>query len=238
MNVRIYAAVAAVLVSGHAMACDCTLKINKNNPACKTQPTAPTNGNGQTTSTSNSTSGAVAGAASAAQSAASVGNTTAGGGTGYGGTASAVSGSSGVNSSGNSSAFGGPSAATINEGSSSYTYRESANVVQPATMVITGCQVQGQVGGSNTRAAGMLGIGFTPKSCYDYIQAQAFLAAGDREAACEILHHTEAARRAVKDGAVLPPCHIVAPVPQNLAPTQRMYTAEEVDMLMRKAIRK
>lgn len=85
-------------------------------------------------------------------------------------------------------------------------YKAAANVVNPATMVITGCQVAGQAGGSNTRASGMLGIGFTPSECYAFIQAQAYLAVGQAQAACEILNTTNAALRAVKRGARLPDC--------------------------------
>ena len=125
---------------------------------------------------------------------------------------------------------------TVTENSGNTTYREAASVVQPAAMFIQGCQVVGQAGGSNTRAAAMLGIGFTPKSCYDYIQAQAYLAIGARQAACEILNHTEAAKRAVANGAVLPVCE--AQVKIVVQQTPGTYTAEQVDLIVKKAIRK
>lgn len=167
---------------------------------------------------------------------ASVGNTSS---SSQGGKALAVTG----DSSSDSSVVTGPTLSTATNGgnklettnvdSGNVTYREAANVVQPATMIIQGCQVQGQAGGSNTRAAGMLGIGFTPKNCYDYIQAQAYLAIGAKQAACEILNHTEAAQRAVKNGAVLPTCApIAAVVPAGT------YSRDQVDEIVRKVTAK
>lgn len=97
--------------------------------------------------------------------------------------------------------------------SGNFSYAEANNPVQPAGMIILGCQVIGQAGGGNTRAAGMLGIGFTPEKCYDYMQAQAYHAIGDEQGACEILNHTPAAERARKRGAKLPEC-LPKPEPQ------------------------
>jgi hypothetical protein len=119
---------------------------------------------------------------------------------------------------------------------SNSTYVEAARAVQPATVVITGCQVSGQAGGSTTRAAGMLGIGFTPASCYDYIQAQAYAAIGAFQAACEILNHTKAALRAIKNGATLPAC--VAPSVAVAAPQPQGYTREQVDAIVKKISQK
>lgn len=152
----------------------------------------------------------------------------------------------GASTSTGGSAVSGPATATngantsaINESSTNsgnVTYREAANPVQPATMIISGCQVQGQAGGSTTRAAGMLGIGFTPAQCYDYIQAQAYAAIGAVQAACEILNHTKAALRAVAKGAVLPAC--VAPAPPLAAIAPGTYTRAQVDTIVKKLSQK
>lgn len=82
----------------------------------------------------------------------------------------------------------------------------------------------------------MLGIGFTPKNCYDYIQAQAYLAIGATQAACEVLNHTPAAERAVKAGAKLPDCTPPAPPAVVVAPPT--YTQEQVDLIVKRMLRK
>jgi hypothetical protein len=102
-------------------------------------------------------------------------------------------------------------------------------------MLIQGCGVAGQVGGSNTHAAAMLGIGFTPQACYDYIQAQAYLAIGAQQAACEILNNTPAAKRAVRNGAHLPDCAQPAPVS---APQPEYVTKEAFDRAFRRQMQK
>lgn len=172
-------------------------------------------------STSTSGSVALSGAASNATTGASTSN--------------ATSGPSTATSSGGA---GGTSA--VNESSTNsgnVTYREAVNPVQPATMIISGCQVQGQAGGTNTRAAGMLGIGFTPAQCYDYIQAQAYNAIGAIQAACEILNHTKAALRAVRNGAVLPLC-LPPAAPIAIVQAPGTYTRDQVDAIVRKVTSK
>lgn len=244
-----YVLVAATAFSMGAHACDCSLKKNQPRPECKKSVPAPVVPGSSVSGTQTQSQSVIDSQSQTAQGGAGGKSSSKSGSTSNSG-ASAVTGSSTSNSSSvtgpstssvgavssssaGGSAQGGQSAITDN---SSYTYREAANVVQPATMIINGCQVQGQAGGSNTRAAGMLGIGFTPKNCYDYIQAQAYLAIGAREAACEILNHTEAAMRAVKHGATLPSC-----VPNILvvpAPATGTYTREQVDTIVRKVASK
>lgn len=187
------------------------------------------NGQGQTQTATGGASKAVSNASSSSQSGAKA----------QGGSVSGVAASStAMGGLGGSGGQSGITTSTSNSGN--VTYREAANVVQPATMIIQGCQVQGQAGGSNTRAAAMLGIGFTPSSCYDYIQAEAYRAIGDIQAACEVLNHTKAAQRAVKNGATLPDCTPPAPPPVAVAPapTERTYTREQVEEIIRRVTRK
>lgn len=221
---------AATLAATSAHAWDCSYWSQSTNPAaeCYKAPAAPAGAKSKATANARSSSAARSNATAnqhqvqtqtqAQRAAATVGDTSATGGNAQGGESSAAL-----------------DARQTAVNSNNTTYREAANVIQPATMVIQGCQVQGQAGGSNTRAAAMLGIGFTPKSCYDYIQAEAYLAIGDRQAACEILNHTVAAQRAVKNGAVLPVC---LPPPPPVARVERTYTREEVDLIVRKAVAK
>lgn len=144
----------------------------------------------------------------------------------------------------NSSALTGPSTSSATNGGNTLATSninsgnliEAAGVVQPATMIIQGCQVQGQAGGSNTRAAGMLGIGFTPKNCYDYMQAQAYLAIGATQAACEILNHTEAAARAIKAGAKLPDCTPAVSVTVAAVAPQPYVTQEELQAVIKRGL--
>lgn len=95
----------------------------------------------------------------------------------------------------------------------SQTSRVSVNTAPSAPGVglgaqfIQGCGVAGQAGGSNVHGAAILGVGFTTDECYAFMEAQAFNAIGDRESACEILHTTNAAKRAEKRlGHQLPLC--------------------------------
>lgn len=132
---------------------------------------------------------------------------------------------------------GGNTLATSNVNSGNTEYRESANAVALAPQIISGCQVAGQVGGSNTRGSAVLGVAFTSSECYAFIQAQAYLAVGMRQSACEILNSTDAARRAVKRGAKLPECAVpVVVVEASLAPAY--VTQEEFQTVIRKVLTK
>lgn len=84
------------------------------------------------------------------------------------------------------------------------------------TQIITGCGISGQVGGSNVHGSAILGVGFTTAECYAYIEAQAFHAIGMNQSACEILMHTDAAKRAMDRGAKLPDCAPPAVVYQTI----------------------
>lgn len=144
--------------------------------------------------------------------------------------------SSATNKASSSSAGGNASQGitTTTTDSGNVYYKQAANVVSPAAMVITGCQVAGQAGGSNTRASGMLGIEFTPSECYAFIQAQAYLAVGQAQAACEILNTTNAAQRALKRGAKLPSCE-----PASAPPVSNDYvTKEELQNVVKRGLAK
>jgi len=78
--------------------------------------------------------------------------------------------------------------------------------------MIQGCGVGGNVGGSNVRGAAFLGVAFTPRECYLYMQAQAYAAVGQDQAACEVLNHTKAAKRLHEEGMDLPACLPPPPV--------------------------
>lgn len=132
---------------------------------------------------------------------------------------------------------GGNTLATSNVNSGNTEYRESANAVSLAPQIISGCQVAGQVGGSNTRGSAVLGVAFTSSECYAFIQAQAYLAVGMRQSACEILNSTDAARRAVKRGAKLPECAVpVVVVEAPLAPAY--VTQQEFQTVIKKVLTK
>jgi hypothetical protein len=94
------------------------------------------------------------------------------------------------------------------QSSSTYVASNVPSLMLP-TQIITGCQVAGAAGGANTRAAGMLGIEFTPEECYSFIDAQANLAVGDYQTACEILHSNKSTERAKKRGAKIADCALL-----------------------------
>jgi hypothetical protein len=54
-----------------------------------------------------------------------------------------------------------------------------------------------------------MGFGWTTKDCYDYIDAQANLAVGDYQTACEILHSNPATERARRRGAKIADCALL-----------------------------
>lgn len=225
MKIAIILAATLAATSAHAWDCNYWSQSSDPSAECYKAPAAPAGAKSKANARSSSAARSNATAnqhqvqtqTQAQRAAATVGDTSATGGNAQGGESSAAL-----------------DARQTAVNSNNTTFREAAIAVQPTPMMIQGCQVMGQAGGSTTRAAAMLGIGFTPKQCYDYIQAQAYLAIGALQAACEILNHTEAAQRAVKNGAVLPAC--APPAPPITAPG--MYTRDQVDVIVRKAVAK
>lgn len=242
---KLYILLVSFLICGSAQAWDCNYWSQSTNPKaeCYKAPSAPAGGNSSATATQ--TQGQQQGQHQSSSnsnvnknSSASKSSSLSAAKSGSKSNSNAVTGPSYSNS----SALTGPSTSNATNGGNtlatssvnSGNYTEAAGVVQPAMMIIQGCQVQGQAGGSNTRAAGMLGIGFTPKNCYDYMQAQAYLAIGAIQAACEILNHTEAAARAVKAGAKLPDC--APPIAEAVATPHNYVTQEELNLLVKRGL--
>ena len=124
----------------------------------------------------------------------------------------AVAGAASASKSISGAAAGASSIAAQQQGTTvsntSYTEsRAAANTVGLGTQIIAGCGIAGEAGGSNSHGSAVLGIGFTTEECYAYIEAQALNAIGDRESACQVLHTTNAAKRAEKRlGHPLPAC--------------------------------
>jgi hypothetical protein len=105
------------------------------------------------------------------------------------------------------------------------------------TQIIAGCGVSGSVGGANTKGAAILGVGFTTDECYAYIEAQAFWAIGDRQAACEVLHTTNSAKRSIARGAHLPSCEPVPPqVIHEIEYVNNGPTEAEIELRIQHAI--
>ena len=155
-------------------------------------------GNSTNTNTNTSNSSSVSTGSSISNS----GNSTASGGYATGGT---------VSNSGNSSSTGGAGGdATSNSGGNAMTsvyeqVRQAPSVAQ-GSFAIAGCSVAGNAGGSDIHGSAFLGFGWTPDECYLFMQAQAYQSTGHSQAACEVLNHTKAAKRLVKDGFKLPEC--------------------------------
>lgn len=83
--------------------------------------------------------------------------------------------------------------------------RQAPSVAQGG-LFVQGCGVGGNAGGSGVPGSAFLGLEFTPKECYLYIQAQAYFAVGERQAACQILNLTKSAKRLREAGVALPDC--------------------------------
>lgn len=224
---KLYILLYSLFICGTAQAWDCNYWSQSTNPSaeCYKAPSAPAGGNSSATATQNQ---------GQAQSQRQSSNNSNVNKNASASKSSSLSTAKSVSNSAASAINGGNTLATSTVNSGNYT--EAAAVVQPAMMIIQGCQVQGQAGGSNTRAAGMLGIGFTPKNCYDYMQAQAYLAIGATQAACEILNHTEAAARAVKAGAKLPDCTPAVSVTIAAVAPQPYVTQEELQAVIKRGL--
>lgn len=113
---------------------------------------------------------------------------------------------------GNSQQRQAQSATASNAGNNQSSYysapAQAPGVVLP-NQVILGCGVAGSVGGSNVHGAIALGVGFTTDECYSFIDAQANMAVGDYQTACEILHHNNATLRYAKRGAKIADCALL-----------------------------
>ena len=126
-----------------------------------------------------------------------------------------------------------------NVNASSYGVRQAPSVGE-GTIIISGCAVSGNAGGSNTHGSAFLGIGFTTSECYAFILAQAYQAVGEKQTACQILNTTNAAARAVKRGITLPACFPPPPIVVNqpVPVVPGTYTKEQVDQIVRKIVSK
>lgn len=90
---------------------------------------------------------------------------------------------------------------------------QMAPAVGQGSLLISGCSAGGNAGGSSVHGAAFLGFGWTPHDCYLFYQAQAYLAVGEKKTACEVLNHTHAMQKLVKEGITLPSCE-PPPMPQ------------------------
>lgn len=131
---------------------------------------------------------------------------------------SAKGGNASSNASGGAGGEGGSSTQAQKQSQGNGNSQSTSTYVAPnvpglmlPTQIIAGCQVAGAAGGANTRAAGMMGIEFTPDECYSYIDAQANLAIGDYQTACEILHVNRTTKRARDRGAKIADCALLVP---------------------------
>ena len=132
---------------------------------------------------------------------------------------------------GNSQAAGGNA---VSGQSTSITSQAGAPAVAQGALLIQGCGAGGNAGGSNTRGAAFAGVAWTPKECYAFMLAQAYQAVGQSQAACEVLKTTDAMKRAHDRGM---PELVCAPPPVPVNVTYG-YTREQVDEIVRKAVRK
>ena len=99
------------------------------------------------------------------------------------------------------------------------TYNQrSAPGSSQGSLMISGCAVAGNGGGSGVNGSAFLGFAFTPQQCYDFMLAQAYSAIGANRAACEVLNVSKAGRRASHRGVSLPTCSdSVVPIPATPA---------------------
>lgn len=113
----------------------------------------------------------------------------------------------------------------------------TAPAVAEGSIMITGCGVSGNAGGSNVRGSAFLGVGFTTDECYAFILAQAYQAVGQLQAACEVINTTNAVKRAKKRGFAAPDC--TPPAPKVIyAPAPDTYTRKQVDDITKKLLSK
>src|SRR5487761_2057557 len=147
MNLRIAAAISTALACSSAHAWDCNYWSQSSNPSaeCYKAPAQPASqtqrqGQGQSQNAYGGSSTSNAAQSLSSRNTASSGST-ATGGSGY--SSSSASGGAGGSQS------QGISTSSVNSGN--YVYGVAANTVNPAAMIIQGCAVMGQAGGSNTR---------------------------------------------------------------------------------------
>jgi len=108
--------------------------------------------------------------------------------------------------------------------------RQAPSVGQ-GSFAIVGCGAAGNAGGSNSHGSAFLGFGFTPAECYKYMTAASYQAIGEYDTACLILNTTKAAKRAAKDGVVLPNCKRPAPVVETEYVTRAELQEREARLL-------
>ena len=94
---------------------------------------------------------------------------------------------------------------TVNAGTTYQQVRQAPSIAQ-GSFAISGCNVAGNAGGSNTHGAAFLGFGWTPKECYAFMLAQAYQSIGQYKAVCDILRNTKTGKRMERDGVELPEC--------------------------------
>ncbi len=124
-----------------------------------------------------------------------------------------------------------------NNQTSNYTNinERSAPSISQGSFAIQGCSVAGNVGGSNVHGSVFLGIGFTPRECYNFELAQAYQAIGYNYQACVILNSTKTMRRLHKEMNVpLADCNVYK-VHQVVV---NVYTENQVKAIVRKALQK
>lgn len=121
------------------------------------------------------------------------------------------------------------------------TYRgASAPAVAQGSIGIVGCGAGGNAGGSNSHGAAFLGLSFVTPECHGWSLANAYLAIGERQAACEVLNTQKAAKRAKKRGAKLPDCNnlpvvVVPDVPRETEPVVVNVAAPDLSLYATKA---
>ena len=118
--------------------------------------------------------------------------------------------------------------------------QRSAPPISLGVIAPNGCGAGVQGGGSNTRGAMLAGFAWTTSERYAFIYAQAQQALGDRYGACMALNTTDAAKRVVKRGGKLTDCSIYLQTVTTVvtAPPAKVYTQEQVNAIVRKAVSK
>jgi hypothetical protein len=187
-----------VIQTGHSGEQSSSSTVTGTNTNTNTNSNSNTNTN---TNKSNSTSNATGGNSTSNSTGGSVSNS--------GNSTANATGGAGGNATGGSGGTSNSSAYTNTGGNtqtSVYEQVRQAPSVSQGSFAISGCSVAGNAGGSNTHGSVFLGFGWTPDECYLFMQAQAYQSVGQSQSACEVLNHTKAAKRLVKEGMKLPNC--------------------------------
>jgi hypothetical protein len=102
--------------------------------------------------------------------------------------------------------------------------RKQAPSIGQGSIFIPECGAGGNGGGSSSNGSAFFGIAYVPAWCQDFKYAAFLMAAGEYEAACQVMAASKPGKRAAKRGIELPACAKPQLLPAKPEPVQPVPT--------------